>query len=167
MKPKCDKNWKWNYHSSETAAYAKTLKNWLVFNDFEGSGVWLFDRNVIQNRSKNEVETRLACVIDFGLIFGRFWDHFGEENRSKIDSKTMLKSNAKQEANRTAKEAPKGRRYHGQVRVSVRRWGRGGNLRRGEQNWEQRQPDNRTENRDSQTTELRTETARQQTRDNK
>ena len=39
MKPKCDKNWKVNYHSSETAAYAKTLKNQLVFNDFEGSGV--------------------------------------------------------------------------------------------------------------------------------
>ena len=39
MKPKCDKNWKGDNHSSETTAYAKTLKNQLVFNDFEGSGV--------------------------------------------------------------------------------------------------------------------------------
>ena len=92
----------------------------------------MFDRNVIQNRSKNEVETRLACVIDFGLIFGPFWSHFGIENRSKIDQRTELESNAKQEATRTAKEAPKGGMEHGLVRVSRRGWGRGGNLRRGE-----------------------------------
>ena len=43
---------------------------------------------------KNEVETRLACVMDFRSFFDRFWIDFRTQNRSRINQKTKLESDA-------------------------------------------------------------------------
>ena len=45
---------------------AKTLKNYLFFNDFGGSGVWLLYIKVMEKLTKNDVEGRLATKMVFG-----------------------------------------------------------------------------------------------------
>ena len=64
--------------------------------------------------------------MDCGMIFGRFGDHFGVQNRSQIDQEGKLKSNAKKVASRSAK-AVKSRdsNYHFPARIGAWEGGRG------------------------------------------
>ena len=45
------------------------------------------DQKSIKNESKNQS----IFFILFGSILGRFWVHFGSQNRPKIDQKLMFK----------------------------------------------------------------------------
>jgi len=63
----------------------KSLKNQRFFNDFHGLGASLLDRKAVRNWCKNEVESKLAGVMDSGLIFHRFWLDFGFQNHWKIN----------------------------------------------------------------------------------
>ena len=47
-------------------------------------------------------------MMDCGLTFEGFRSHFGIQNQPKIDQEAKLKSKVKKDANRIAKEAPKG-----------------------------------------------------------
>ena len=80
-----DKRWK-----------SKNIKKLLVFQWF-----WWF----MEKLSKNDVEGRLTTKMDFGYIFGRFWKHFGKENRLKSDQKPLKKGYKKRHAERWAKIA--------------------------------------------------------------
>ena len=57
------------------------FKNWGVFLNFKGSSVCSFERKVIKNQSKNEVEYRHRFLIDFWSIFGPFLEPKSLQNR--------------------------------------------------------------------------------------
>ena len=65
-------------------------------------------------------------MMDCGLIFGRFGDHFAFQNRPKIDQEGKLKSNAKKVASRSAKGVKsRGSNYHPAPRILAWEGGRG------------------------------------------
>ena len=57
------------------------LKNWGVCLDFKVSGACSFERKVIKNQSKNEVEYRHRFLIDFLWIFGPILEPKSFQNR--------------------------------------------------------------------------------------
>ena len=59
---------------------------------FESPGVqtWMKNRSM-KNRSKFDAPVRVPLGIDFASILGSFWSQVGEENRAKIDQKSIQK----------------------------------------------------------------------------
>ena len=55
----------------------------------------------MEKLSKNDVESRLATMMDFGSSLNRFWHHFGNENRPKSIRKTFQKCYKIQNATKT------------------------------------------------------------------
>ena len=61
------------------------------FNDFWGSRGAKIDEKSMKNRSKFEAQVGVPLGIDFLSILAGFETQVGEENRTKIDQKSVQK----------------------------------------------------------------------------
>ena len=75
----------------------------------------------MKNRSKFEAQVGVPLGIDFSSILGGFWSQVGEENRAKIDQKSIQKGIEKTIEKRRVPSWPNG--------ASWRRLGGGNPLR--------------------------------------
>ena len=49
-------------------------------------------KNAIEKLSKSELRTKSKAGIHFSSIWGAFWSHFGNQNRSKIEAEREKKN---------------------------------------------------------------------------
>ncbi len=61
------------------------------FNDFWSSRGAKIDEKSMKNRSKFEAQVGVPLAIDFSSILAGFETQVGEENRAKIDQKSLQK----------------------------------------------------------------------------
>ena len=62
----------------------------------------------MKNRFQKLIDFRSSFWIDFLMIFGRFWSHFGSQDRAKIDEKRCWKNDEKMMTTKMAKKSKTG-----------------------------------------------------------
>ena len=107
-------------HNLETAECLKSYKNH-GFPWFWGFECLIVRQKRYPKGIKNEVEIRLAWLVDFRVIFNCFWIDFGIPNRAKIDEKRSWKAKQKKKQ----PEQPRKRQWEAPVPRGTRGWSSG------------------------------------------